>query len=140
MEEIDRFLGGGVPSKGIIEVFGESATCKTLLCIQLSLTVQRPIALGGLDAGGYNNGISFLFGYMRIYIYVFKGRMGLDIAIFFLRSGCAYICTENAFPVARLDQLIRHSDPEHAKRLTDNIFIEHVVRRLIFPLFTFLFF
>jgi RecA/RadA recombinase len=48
---MDRFLNGGLLARGILEVFGESASCKTLFCLQLALTVQKPLQLGGLDAG-----------------------------------------------------------------------------------------
>ena len=35
-------------SKGITEIAGESATAKTQICLQLSLTVQLPLEYGGL--------------------------------------------------------------------------------------------
>ena len=42
---------GGVLSRGITEIAGESASGKTQVCLQLCLTVQLPISLGGLDGG-----------------------------------------------------------------------------------------
>ncbi|KAL1139183.1 hypothetical protein AAG570_009242 [Ranatra chinensis] len=44
-------LGGGVPVRGITELSGESGVGKTQICLQLSLTVQYPIDMGGLDSG-----------------------------------------------------------------------------------------
>lgn len=46
---LDRFLKGGIPSKGLIEISGESATGKTQLCLQLALAAQLPLNLGGLE-------------------------------------------------------------------------------------------
>lgn len=47
----DTFLRGGIMSHGITEVAGESASGKTQLCLQLSLTVQLSQDSGGLSAG-----------------------------------------------------------------------------------------
>jgi len=46
---MDEFLCGGIPTFGITEVTGESATGKTQLCLQLSLTAQLPTSRGGFD-------------------------------------------------------------------------------------------
>lgn len=50
---LDEVLSGGMPTFGITEVFGEAGSGKTQLCLQLALTAQLPVELGGLDAGGY---------------------------------------------------------------------------------------
>ena len=42
---------GGVLVQGVTEVAGESASGKTQLCLQLCLTVQLPVRMGGLAAG-----------------------------------------------------------------------------------------
>jgi DNA repair protein RadA len=48
-KNLDQLLGGGVEAKGITEFFGEFRTGKTQICHQLSVTVQLPEELGGLD-------------------------------------------------------------------------------------------
>ncbi|RGB42914.1 Rad51-domain-containing protein [Rhizophagus diaphanus] len=48
---IDKILGGGIMSRGITEIVGESAAGKTQLCLQLCLTVQLKKELGGLEGG-----------------------------------------------------------------------------------------
>ncbi|CAN0398329.1 unnamed protein product [Lampetra fluviatilis] len=48
---LDAFLRGGFPVPGVSELVGESATGKTQICMQLSLTVQYPREYGGLGAG-----------------------------------------------------------------------------------------
>ncbi|OWF38226.1 DNA repair protein XRCC3-like [Mizuhopecten yessoensis] len=48
---IDKALRGGILSQGITEIAGESASGKTQLCLQISLTVQLPQKLGGLNGG-----------------------------------------------------------------------------------------
>lgn len=50
---LDNFLHGGILSRGITEITGESAAGKTQLCIQLCLTVQLPGEIGGLGGGIY---------------------------------------------------------------------------------------
>ncbi|KAJ1651745.1 DNA repair protein rhp57 [Dispira simplex] len=45
---LDRALRGGIPTRGITELSGGSASGKTQLCLQLCLTVQLPRSLGGL--------------------------------------------------------------------------------------------
>ena len=37
----------------LTEIAGESASGKTQLCLQLCLSVQLPLDLGGLDSGGH---------------------------------------------------------------------------------------
>lgn len=46
---IDRILGGGIYTHGITEIFGESSTGKSQFLLQLSLAVQLPCAMGGLE-------------------------------------------------------------------------------------------
>ncbi|XP_049947389.1 DNA repair protein XRCC3-like isoform X1 [Schistocerca serialis cubense] len=48
---LDDFLRGGIKVCGITEVAGESSCGKTQLCLQLALTVQYPLSIGGLRAG-----------------------------------------------------------------------------------------
>ncbi|XP_060070545.1 DNA repair protein XRCC3-like [Ylistrum balloti] len=50
-EIIDKALRGGILSQGITEIAGESASGKTQLCLQICLTVQLPLNLGGLNGG-----------------------------------------------------------------------------------------
>lgn len=49
--KLDSLLGGGIATRGITELAGESGCGKTQLCLQLSLTVQLPRFKGGLAAG-----------------------------------------------------------------------------------------
>ncbi|KAL5008487.1 hypothetical protein ScPMuIL_014068 [Solemya velum] len=48
---LDHALRGGIISRGITEVAGESASGKTQFCLQLSLTAQLPVSQGGLHGG-----------------------------------------------------------------------------------------
>ena len=48
-----RCFVGGIISRGITEIAGESASGKTQLCMQLCLTVQLPLQLGGLNGGTF---------------------------------------------------------------------------------------
>ncbi|CAE1244586.1 XRCC3 [Acanthosepion pharaonis] len=48
---LDKALKGGIISRGITEIAGESASGKTQFCLQLSLTVQLPEENGGLAGG-----------------------------------------------------------------------------------------
>ncbi|CAG8538669.1 12839_t:CDS:2 [Ambispora gerdemannii] len=50
-EILDQILGGGILSRGITEIVGESAVGKTQLCLQLCLAAQLPKELGGLGGG-----------------------------------------------------------------------------------------
>ena len=47
--QIDETLGGGIFTRGITEIFGESSTGKSQLLMQLSLTVQLPLEKNGLN-------------------------------------------------------------------------------------------
>lgn len=51
LKVMDNLLSGGFLTRGLYEVYGESATCKTLLCLQLSLQVQKDVSQGGLNGG-----------------------------------------------------------------------------------------
>ncbi|CAI4037895.1 hypothetical protein SMKI_04G2320 [Saccharomyces mikatae IFO 1815] len=46
---LDETLGGGIFTRGITEIFGESSTGKSQLLMQLALSVQLSEAAGGLD-------------------------------------------------------------------------------------------
>ena len=48
---LDEFLNGGILTRGITEIAGESAAGKTQLCMQLCLSVQRSVENGGLGGG-----------------------------------------------------------------------------------------
>ncbi|XP_055995300.1 DNA repair protein XRCC3-like isoform X2 [Ostrea edulis] len=50
-KQIDEALRGGILTRGITEIAGESASGKTQFCLQLCLSVQLPHNLGGLSAG-----------------------------------------------------------------------------------------
>ncbi|XP_014258936.1 DNA repair protein XRCC3 [Cimex lectularius] len=45
---IDKLTGGGIPTRGINELYGVSGAGKTQFCLQLSITVQYPLEHGGL--------------------------------------------------------------------------------------------
>lgn len=47
---LDKALCGGLLTSGITEIFGESGSGKSQLCMQLSLTAQLPVSLGGLNS------------------------------------------------------------------------------------------
>lgn len=46
---LDEILGGGVESRGILELIGEFGVGKTQICLTLCVTVQFPPESGGLD-------------------------------------------------------------------------------------------
>ncbi|XP_015598182.1 DNA repair protein XRCC3 [Cephus cinctus] len=48
--KFDQFLRGGIPKKGILQIYGESGIGKTQLALQLCLTVQVPESEGGAAA------------------------------------------------------------------------------------------
>ncbi|XP_045117064.1 DNA repair protein XRCC3-like isoform X3 [Portunus trituberculatus] len=50
-QNLDSFLGGGLPVRGITEVTGQSGSGKTQVALQLSLCAQLPPAAGGLGKG-----------------------------------------------------------------------------------------
>ncbi|XP_050443243.1 DNA repair protein XRCC3 isoform X2 [Adelges cooleyi] len=50
-KDIDDMLGGGLFQCGITEISGESGCGKTQFCLQVALTVQLPLSLGGAKSG-----------------------------------------------------------------------------------------
>ncbi|KAL6260389.1 hypothetical protein P5V15_007917 [Pogonomyrmex californicus] len=48
---LDAKLKGGLPCRGITQIYGAAGTGKTQLALQMCLTVQLPITMGGLEAG-----------------------------------------------------------------------------------------
>ncbi|XP_066600943.1 DNA repair protein XRCC3-like isoform X2 [Prorops nasuta] len=48
--KLDEKLKGGISCSGITQIYGVAGSGKTQLALQLSLTVQLPIAAGGFDA------------------------------------------------------------------------------------------
>ncbi|BES95380.1 X-ray repair complementing defective repair in Chinese hamster cells 3 [Nesidiocoris tenuis] len=48
---IDAILRGGIPTRGINELYGVSGAGKTQFCLQLAITVQYPLEFGGSSAG-----------------------------------------------------------------------------------------
>ncbi|XP_064117040.1 DNA repair protein XRCC3-like isoform X1 [Macrobrachium nipponense] len=49
--QLDRNLGGGIPVKGITEIYGESGSGKTQIALQLALNAQLSKNLGGFGKG-----------------------------------------------------------------------------------------
>jgi RecA/RadA recombinase len=49
--KLDKILKGGIPCRGITQIYGAAGTGKTQLALQLCLTVQLPITIGGFGAG-----------------------------------------------------------------------------------------
>ncbi|XP_032666364.1 DNA repair protein XRCC3-like isoform X2 [Odontomachus brunneus] len=47
---LDAILKGGIPCRGITQFYGAAGTGKTQLALQLCLTVQSPVTVGGLEA------------------------------------------------------------------------------------------
>ena len=47
----DGLIGGGLESQTITEFYGEYGVGKSILCHQLAVNVQLPVAKGGLDGG-----------------------------------------------------------------------------------------
>ncbi|XP_060037142.1 DNA repair protein XRCC3 isoform X5 [Erinaceus europaeus] len=121
---LDAVLGGGLPLEGVTELAGISSAGKTQLALQLCLAVQFPLRHGGLEAARQLTAMS-------------TGKpwgclLGEACP---LPSGSVYICTEDAFPSRRLQQLIRQQrqlrtdvpgDVVDGIRFGDQIFIEHV--------------
>ncbi|XP_018361714.1 PREDICTED: DNA repair protein XRCC3-like isoform X1 [Trachymyrmex cornetzi] len=88
---LDAKLGGGIPCRGITQLYGAAGTGKTQWALQLCLTVQLPITAGGLGAGAI------------------------------------YICTENAFPSKRMQQLLTKSEIAKTHSVNgDVILVGHV--------------
>lgn len=46
---LDQVTRNGLPIRGITEIVGESGGGKTQICLQLTLSVQLPLADGGLE-------------------------------------------------------------------------------------------
>lgn len=46
---LDKCLGGGIPVCSITEFVGEASVGKTQIALQLLLTVQLPVVMGGLE-------------------------------------------------------------------------------------------
>ncbi|KAF9434860.1 DNA repair protein xrcc3 [Entomortierella beljakovae] len=64
---LDAALGGsGFMTRGITEIAGESAVGKTQLCLQLCLTVQLPLNMGGLDGSAVWLSTEGKFPYSRL--------------------------------------------------------------------------
>lgn len=53
--KFDKFLQGGISTRGITQIYGAASTGKTQLALQLCLTVQLPVAEGGFAAGNLYN-------------------------------------------------------------------------------------
>ena len=51
VDQLDKFLGGGISCNGITEICGESGSGKTQFGLQMSLRAQLPLNFGGLDKG-----------------------------------------------------------------------------------------
>lgn len=49
--KLDAILKGGIPCRGITQIYGAASTGKTQLALQLCLSVQLPVTAGGLGAG-----------------------------------------------------------------------------------------
>lgn len=95
----------GLLARGITEIVGESASAKTQFCLQLTLSVQLPLA-GGIGGGGG-----------RV---VSGGGLG---------GGAAFVSTEDAFPNKRMQQMMEHFVEAHPSMqgmdLGSNIYVEH---------------
>ncbi|CAI9098511.1 OLC1v1035176C1 [Oldenlandia corymbosa var. corymbosa] len=63
---LDGFLHGGIPCNSITEIVAESGCGKTQLSLQLLLTAQLPIALGGLSASSLYLHSEFPFPFRRL--------------------------------------------------------------------------
>lgn len=50
-ESLDKITGGGIMTRGITEIFGESGVGKTQILLQLSLSVQLSEKFGGIHKG-----------------------------------------------------------------------------------------
>lgn len=46
---LDNITRNGLPIRGIVEIVGESGCGKSQICLQLSLNVQLPLSIGGLE-------------------------------------------------------------------------------------------
>lgn len=50
-DSLDKITNGGLPKNGLTEIYGESGSGKSQICLQLSLNVQLPEYLGGFNKG-----------------------------------------------------------------------------------------
>lgn len=50
-QALDNLLEGGLPSRGITEIYGESASGKSQICMQLAVAAQLPPDRGGTGRG-----------------------------------------------------------------------------------------
>ncbi|XP_055699683.1 DNA repair protein XRCC3 [Phlebotomus papatasi] len=50
-QALDNLLEGGIPSRGITEIYGESASGKSQICMQLAVAAQLPLDRGGTGRG-----------------------------------------------------------------------------------------
>ncbi|XP_075514563.1 DNA repair protein XRCC3 homolog [Primulina tabacum] len=64
---LDRLLHGGIPCSSITEIFAESGTGKTQLCLQLLLAAQLVISRGGLSASSLYLHSEFPFPIRRLH-------------------------------------------------------------------------
>ncbi|XP_054386924.1 DNA repair protein XRCC3 isoform X3 [Pongo pygmaeus] len=131
---LDALLRGGLPLDGITELAGRSSAGKTQLALQLCLAVQFPRQHGGLEAGRdprpwTHRPIQPPPHGPDLPAAVWLGTSPLP------PSGAVYICTEDAFPHKRLQQLmaqqprLRTDVPGELLqklRFGSQIFIEHV--------------
>lgn len=49
--KLDAIMEGGIPCRGITQIYGAAGTGKTQLALQLCLTIQLPKIAGGFGAG-----------------------------------------------------------------------------------------
>ncbi|XP_059461073.1 DNA repair protein XRCC3 homolog [Corylus avellana] len=64
---LDRCLAGGFPCNSITELFAESGCGKTQLCLQLALSAQLPVSLGGLSGSSLYIHTEFPFPSRRLH-------------------------------------------------------------------------
>ncbi|KAG8514469.1 DNA repair protein XRCC3 [Galemys pyrenaicus] len=143
---LDELLGGGLPLEGITELAGRSSAGKTQLALQLCLAVQLPRRHGGLAAGECGGAgapapaaLPARHSPLDAPHPACTGVPELEPrgwrrAVTLLPTGAVYVCTEDAFPHRRLQQLVaqqpqlRQDVPEdtlRAVRFQDQIFVEH---------------
>lgn len=94
--KLDEVLNGGLPTRGIIEISGESGSGKSQLCMQLSLTVQYPLQSGGLNGGAVFISTEEYFSSKRLQQLILN------------------------FPSKY------YKDPKRSITFSDNIFVEHI--------------
>ncbi|KAL2944218.1 DNA repair protein XRCC3-like protein [Bienertia sinuspersici] len=63
---LNHFLSGGIPCNSITEVVAESGSGKTQLCLQLLLSAQLPVSLGGLSSSSLFLHTEFPFPFRRL--------------------------------------------------------------------------